>query len=341
MPKLVQITLHKQHQSSKLGLQLDDLDGKQIGIQVEASGPLSKMVKPNSVLQSINGVQCEDKEQAMGLLNDAQGEVNIVISEKKRSLFRSTSKLLAKRPSRQSSNNLRTSPDDSIVPAPSSEPEAITPDEPTPEEPNPEELAPEPPSLLSSFANAFTAPPPAPAEAMATLSAEEGTFKVMLQLTEGNSSIGLRLQQAASPANMGLPSVEAIYPMEPAAQTDIMPGDIVLEINGVSADAPPEALKAAILSYSTVELKLRRPIPASYRSEWATTEDAHETAAPEQASTEMEMMIESKADAMKKPVPVKMPTQKEWFAGCCAVPRREPVRAPGEWAVWPRGPGGM
>ena len=84
------------------------------------------------------------------------------------------------------------------------------------------------------------------------LKPDEYTVTLMRNKT---ASIGMRLVQKK---HTELPFIADIDPQGPAAKTDIVVGDILLEVNGVDARASHDELKKALGTTDAAVLKLRR-----------------------------------------------------------------------------------
>ena len=82
-------------------------------------------------------------------------------------------------------------------------------------------------------------------------------YRVVLQRNK-TASIGMRLVQKK---HTELPFIADIDPQGPAAKTDIMVGDVLLEVNGVDARASHDELKKALGFTDAAILKLKRAAP--------------------------------------------------------------------------------
>ena len=113
-----------------------------------------------------------------------------------------------------------------------------------------------------------------------------------------------------------LPFIADIEPGGPAAFTDVVIGDILLEVNGVDARSSHEELKIALGKTDDAVLKLRRAprkLPAAYASKPSP-----------RASQEQSKRFMAKG-AASTPAPSYSTVggfcgQESWLASCC-VPR--------------------
>lgn len=287
MSRTVSIT--KSSPDMKLGVRLAGGSGKIVKVvEINPAGPLASLLKKNDVLESINGVPCnQGHEKAAAQLKAVTGELVLVVNSKKPSI---TQRLSGKRFSSGSTKSLSQSTsfttvdkpaalEDVVMSAPTPAPAA--PPAPVAVVPAPAAV-PMPPVATSPVKVASVSPrkpavsavvkmdvdPPSPrAPAVApkpttpkapvpTLAADE--YSVVLQRNK-TASIGMRLVQKK---HTDLPYIQDIDPLGPAAKTDIAVGDILLEVNGVDARASHEELKKALGTTDAAVLKLRR-VPSS------------------------------------------------------------------------------